>query len=135
MRFAHLADEVGALLLILLGDDNGVLEGSVIDLTALELWHNVNVRLLLAVLVEGKSVILLLRLARLALSLLSSSSAFGGGCIGRRGPSVGAVRGVAPLILGSGISDSGGLSLELRGAFISAPALVDLLVRVAGNIK
>ena len=135
-KISYLADEVRALLLVLLGDDDGTLEGGVIDLASLQLGHDLETALLLAVLVEGEGVVLLLRLARLALGLVTCGGSVGGGCVGRSGPSIGTIGGTGPLVgLSRGVGNGGSLGLELGVALVTTPALVDLLVRIAVGLK
>ncbi len=137
----YLADEVRGVLLVLLGNDDGILECGIIDLPGLELGDDVQTALLLAPLVEGEGVVLLLgltRLTRLATFALAGLLAIGGGDLGSGSlaggstPSISVVSGVAPLaVLCSGINGGTSLGLELGDRLVSAPALVDLLLGVA----
>lgn len=135
----YLADEVSGLILVLLGDDNGILPDGVIALvrlTSFQLRDNFKALALLEVLVQSEGVVLLLDLPLAAtavlgglLSLNSSIAGSGGGVPLR---DVGCAPGVTSL-LGGGIVLGGSLRLQLGVALITAPALVDLLVRVAGR--
>lgn len=135
---SHLAYEIGGLLLNLLGHGNSVLEGRVVNLARLELRDDVKAGQLLAVLIESKSVVLLFGfagLAALALGLLAGRSVLSdSGRLTRRSICpTGRVGGGIPLVgLGGSVGSAAGLGLEFRNTLVPAPALVDLLLRVAG---
>lgn len=143
----YLAHEVCILILILLADDDGILESGVVylDLASFELGHDLKAAFLLAVLVKSEGVVLLLRLARLATfafsGLLAStstssstSSVLNGTLSWSSAPSISlAARGSPVVVLCGGVSGSTSLSLEFGNRLISAPALVDLLVRVTSK--
>lgn len=138
---SYLADEVGIVLFGLLADDYSILPDGVItliSLASLKLGDNVKLLLFLLgeILVKGESVVLLFLPARrtafsfFALGGGSSFSAFD-----RGRPDISS-SGLTPAV-GSGgslclsISLSGGLCLQLGVALVTAPSLVDLLLRVA----
>lgn len=139
---AYLADEVGILLFGLLADDNGILPDgivSLVSLAGLQLGDNVELLLLLQVLIQSEGVILLLFLAaRTAFSLVALGGSGSLSTLSRGSPYV-VVSGGAPALsgrgsLGLGIGLGSCLDLELGVGLVAAPALVDLLVRVAGNV-
>lgn len=137
-----LSNEVSGILLVLLVHNDSVLPDRVITfvrLASLQLRDNVKLclGLLLQVFVEGEGVVLLLLATRFPLSLLSicTRRSIGGSSIS---PSIGAGSRFPPGVgvgcarsfdLSVGLGSS--LCLELGVAFISAPALVNLLVGVA----
>ena len=144
---SYLANEVGAFLLVLLGDDDGVLPDGVVafvSLASLELGDDVERLLLLEVLVESEGGVLLLIVALAAgatfrlLLFANRSNGLLGGALEGYGPHIG-TGGGTPAVASGGrflvlsIGISGNLGLQLGGALIAAPTLVNLLLRVAGR--
>lgn len=139
-----------SLLLLVLGEGDGILEdviGAIVGLAGLELGDNgVLVLLLGKVLVEGEGVVLLLGLSVPAGTTLRLGLCVGGFGGNRGGPGVGGGFGTCPVgggglaaplcasCLGGGIYDSSLLGLELGVAVIASPGLVELLVRIAGEV-
>ena len=142
---AHLANEVGVFLLVLLFLGDGVfpeiIAGTLVSLPdTFKLGDGGIGGLLLLgeILLVGEGVVLLLNLAFAPAALFGLVALSGGGRSGiafnGRSCAPGIGDRCAPLGgsgVGSGIVVAGLFSLQLGGAFVAAPALVDLLVRVA----
>lgn len=136
--YTHLADEVCAVLLVLLGDNDGILPDAVISLvrlTGLELGDNLKFGflLLLEILVQSQGVVFFLSLTtRATFSLVGLGSTFRRNSTLLSGSVPGRVSGLAAGGLDLSVGLGSGLSLELGVAFVATPALMNLLVGIAG---